>query len=86
MKTKVIEVTSTDDLPERYILFPDDLEAALVRLDQITDKLHKRGIRVADPLVAFRLTVKENTFNKGKETVTKPRTPYAQLAFRIEKI
>lgn len=85
-KVKVIEVTDVLDMPKHYILFPDDLEAALIRIDEIQEKLHKRGLKVAEPIVAFRRTVKENTYDKGKERVVKPRKPYSELAFRLERV
>lgn len=85
-KVKVIEVEDVADMPVHYILFPDDLEAALIRLDELSEKLQKRGLKIAEPRVAFRRTVKENVYHKGKERVVKPRKPYSELAFRLEKI
>ena len=85
MQVKPKQVYSHDELPERYILFPDNLDAAVKRMEKIEEKFLKRGIRVPHPYSVFRITVKENVYKRGKKTVKVERKPFSQLAFRVEK-
>lgn len=86
-KIKVKEVSSHAELPERYVLFQDNLEAAVKRMEQIEGKLLARGIKVVKPYVIFRITTKENVYvhNRKKKSIKVERKPFSELAFRVEK-
>lgn len=74
---EVKEITSKEisKLPERYISFPDDLENALVRMEQIHEKLHKRGLVAPRPYKVTRIVYLSDT----------PK-PHYLLAFELNKI
>ena len=71
----VTEVTSKEHqkLPERYISFPDKLELAVERLNQIEEKLFARGLIVVKPHNVFRIKYFSETSN-----------PYFMLAFELK--
>ncbi len=76
MDITVIEITNKEHkkLPERYISFPDGVDAAVTRLEQIEDKLRNRGLVVVKPYNAIRIKFFEGTTKE-----------FYQLAFELKK-
>jgi len=78
--TKEVEVVNvtckeTEKIPELYIMFPDNLDAAVERLSQIEEKLYNRGYRVVKPLVAYRIQYFPDS-----------ETPHYSLVFELTKV
>jgi len=67
----VKDVRTTKELPEYYVMFPNDLPMALRRIEQIAERLYSRGRRVVRPLKVYRITNQMN---------------YSMLAIQLENI
>lgn len=50
----VKDIKNPLELPNRYVMFPDDLEQAVIRIETIEERLHRRKIRVIKPFNVFR--------------------------------
>jgi hypothetical protein len=54
-------------------------------MNDMEQKLVKRGFRVPRPLQIFSLTIAENNVPMGKKTIKKAREPFTLLAVALEK-
>ncbi len=52
----IVDVKDITELPTHYIMFPDDLAAAIKRMKKIEEKLRTRGYLVPSPWKVFRWT------------------------------